>query len=86
MTLIYFAEQLRLPISSGKNLEVKCKGYRQGPGSVTFWYVSGSSDTDPDADPAPALCVSDLQDVNKNYFSPSFYANSFFKVHLHHTS
>ncbi len=78
--LIYFSEQL--PISSDKNLEVKCKGYRQGPGSLTFWYVSESSDTDPDADPAPVT----FKMLTKNYFSPSFYANSFFKVHLHHTS
>jgi hypothetical protein len=46
---------------------------------------------DPDADPDPAVFVSDLQDVNKKYFfiSQSFFAYYFLKVdlvHLHHFS
>jgi hypothetical protein len=42
---------------------------------------------DPDADEAskPGLFVSDLQDA-KQKFSLSFYAHSFWKVHLHHSS
>ncbi len=39
-------------------------------------------DPDPDADPDPAIFVSDLQDINKKYFF-TFY---FLKVHLHHFS
>jgi hypothetical protein len=57
---------------------------------VTVWYGSGFSDpnlwlTDPDADPDPALFVSDLQDANKKKISPSFYSYSFLKVHLPHS-
>jgi hypothetical protein len=58
-------------------------------------YGSGSSDpylwlTDPypdsDLAPDPAFFVSDLQDANKKYFFPKFYAYSFLKMHLHHSS
>ncbi len=38
-----------------------------------------------DADPDPAIFVSDLQDVNKNYFFKSLYSH-FLKEHLHHFS
>jgi hypothetical protein len=38
-------------------------------------------DPDPDADLDPAIFVSDLQDVNKNFF-----AYYFLKIHLHHFS
>jgi hypothetical protein len=53
---------------------------------IHFWYGSGSADPylglmDPDADPDPALFVSDIQGVNKSLFA--FY---FLKVHLHHFS
>jgi hypothetical protein len=42
---------------------------------------------DPDADPDPAIFVTDLQDFNKKVIiSPSFSAYSFSKVHLHHFS
>jgi hypothetical protein len=40
-------------------------------------------DLDPDADPDPALFVRDLQN---NFVSQSFYAYSFLKVYLHHSS
>jgi hypothetical protein len=36
-----------------------------------------------DLDPDPALFVSDLKDTTKKYF---FYAYSFLKVHLYHSS
>jgi hypothetical protein len=39
---------------------------------------------DPDADPDPAIFVSDLQDIKK-ILSKSFFAN-FFEVHLHNFS
>ncbi len=40
---------------------------------MKFWYGSVSADSylllmDPDVDPDPAIFVSDLEDVNKNYF------------------
>jgi hypothetical protein len=38
-------------------------------------------------DPDTAIFVLDLQDANKKlFFSPSFSAYSFLKVHLHHFS
>ncbi len=57
-------------------------------GSMKFWYGSGSADPypwqmDPDADPDPAIFVSDLQEANKKL---SFLAYYFLKVHLHHFS
>ncbi len=39
-------------------------------------------DLDPDADPDPAIFISDLQDVNKDFFSQSFFAYYFLKLHL----
>jgi hypothetical protein len=39
-------------------------------------------DPNADADPDPAIFVIDLQDANKK----DFYADSFLKVHLHHSS
>ncbi len=41
-------------------------------------------DPDPDADPDPAVHVSDLQDINQNFFF--FLLITFLKVHLHHFS
>ncbi len=39
---------------------------------------------DPEADPDPAIFVSDLQDVNKKlFFFSTFFAYYFLKVHLH---
>jgi hypothetical protein len=42
---------------------------------------------DPDSDPDPAIFLIDLQDANKKlFFSQSFSAYYFFKVHLHNFS
>jgi hypothetical protein len=42
---------------------------------------------DQDPVPGPAICVSDLQDVNKNiFFLKSFFAFYFLKVYLNHFS
>jgi hypothetical protein len=54
--------------------------------SMKFWYESGSADPylrlmDPDADPDPAIFVSDLQDV-----PIFFFAYYFLKVHFHNFS
>jgi hypothetical protein len=69
-----------------------CSGLKQCSGSVTFWYGcrcgSISSDLDlllMDPDPDPALFVTDLHDCKKKN-SQTFYADSFLKVHLHHSS
>jgi hypothetical protein len=43
------------------------------------------SDPVPDADPDPAIFVSDLQNFNKNLFL-LFFAYNFMEVHLHHFS
>ncbi len=40
-------------------------------------------DPDPDADPDPAIFVSNLQDVNKKISFLCFFAYYFLKVHLH---
>ncbi len=40
-------------------------------------------DSDPGADPDPAIFVSDLQDINNKIIFPSFFAY-FLKVKLHH--
>ncbi len=56
---------------------------RQCCGSIKFLY--GSRSADPPLrlmDPNPAIFVSDLQDVNKEYF----FAYYFLKIHLHHFS
>jgi hypothetical protein len=65
--------------------------FKQCCGSMNFWGGSGSGSADPyfllmvpDAD--PAIFVSDLQDVNKSLFFPSFFAYYFLKVHLYHFS
>jgi hypothetical protein len=41
---------------------------------------------DPDPAPDSALFVTDLQNGNKIIFLLSFYAHTFLKVHLHHSS
>jgi len=58
---------------------------------MKFWYRSGSADPylrlmDPYPDPDPAIFVSDLQDVNKMFFSKYFSLLLFegTMVHLHH--
>ncbi len=56
------------------------------------WYGSGSESADPyirlmDADPDPAIFVSDLPDINKKKKKFSkFFCILLLKVHLHHFS
>ncbi len=64
---------------------------RQYCRSVKFWHGSGFLDpylwlVDPDADPDPAIFVSDLKDVKKLFFFIGLFAYYYFKVHLHHFS
>ncbi len=60
-------------LAEGKWIKVSCSS--QFCGSMKFWYesVSGSADPyiclmDPDADPDPAVFVSDLQDIKKYFY------------------
>ncbi len=62
-----------------------------GRGSMKFWYRYGSGDPYRrlmDPDPDPALFVSDLQDINKFFFSSKFFCLLLFEgaVHLYHFS
>ncbi len=59
------------------NKNEKKEGFKNSVPDPYFWL------TDPDPD--PALFVSDLQDAPKKCYV-SFYADSFLKKHLHHSS
>jgi hypothetical protein len=43
-------------------------------------------DPDPDADPDPAIFITDLQDANKKILKKGFSAYYFLKEHLHQFS
>jgi hypothetical protein len=48
--------------------------------------MDSDSDPDPDRDADPAIFASDLQDINKETFFLSFFANYFLKIHLDYFS
>ncbi len=65
---------------------------KQCSGSVTFWYGFGSVPLTNGSgwrsgSRSCSFCHSDLQDASNKYFFPlSFFAYSFFMVHLNHSS